>query len=112
MRGTGAGRLGIEQTQPGIKEALEQLVDPATPGDPTSPLCWTFKSRARLAVALSKSGWVVSSTTARRLLHELGYSLQLLRKKAQMSALALTADDFRGEWNSELQPRPMTKLAR
>ncbi len=83
VRRAGAGRPGIERTQPGIKEALEQLVDPLTRGDPTSPLRWTCKSRAKLAGALSKSGWTVSSTTVGRLLHELGYSLQSLRKSRE-----------------------------
>ncbi len=83
VRRAGVGRPGIEKTQPGIKEALEQLVDPLTRGDPTSPLRWTCKSRAKLAGALSKSGWTVSSTTVGRLLHELGYSLQSLRKSRE-----------------------------
>jgi hypothetical protein len=83
IRQAGAGRPGIEQTQPGIKEALEQLVDPLTRGDPTSPLRWTCKSRAKLAAALLKSGWTVSSTTVGRLLHELGYSLQSVRKSRE-----------------------------
>jgi transposase len=80
VRRAGAGRPGIEQAQPGIKGALEQLVDPLTRGDPTSPLRWTCKSKAKLAAALSKSGWTVSATTVGRLLHELGYSLQSVRK--------------------------------
>ena len=33
-------------------------------------------------------------------------------KKSQMKALASTVDDFRGEWNYELRPRPTAKLAR
>ena len=37
VRRLGAGRPGIEQSQPGIKEALEKLVDPLTRGDPESP---------------------------------------------------------------------------
>src|SRR5881628_1808998 len=36
VRRAGGGRPGIEKTQPGVKEALEQLVDPVTRGDPTS----------------------------------------------------------------------------
>ena len=83
VRGAGAGRPGIEKAQPGIKDALEQLVDPLTRGDPTSPLRWTCKSRAKLAAALSKDGWTVSSTTTGRLLHELGYSLQSVRKSRE-----------------------------
>ena len=83
VRRPGAGRPGIEQSQPGIKHALEQLVDPLTRGDPESPLRWTCKSRAKLTAALSQAGWQVSSTTVSRLLHELGYSLQAMRKSRE-----------------------------
>ena len=72
IRRPGAGRPSIEQSQPGIKQALEKLVDPLTRGDPESALRWTCKSRAKLTAALSKAGWKVSSTTVSRLLHELG----------------------------------------
>ena len=80
IRGPGAGRPEIEQTQPGLTEALDQLVDPLTRGDPMSPLRWTCKSRAKLAAALTAHGWRVSSTTVGHLLHALGYRLQALRK--------------------------------
>jgi len=86
VRRAGAGRPGIEKTQPGVKAALEALVDPLTRGDPTSPLRWTCKSRATLASTLSKQGWRVSSTTVGRLLHELGYSLQSVRKSREGAA--------------------------
>ena len=86
IRRPGAGRPGIEQSQPGIKQALEKLLDPLTRGDPESPLRWTCKSRAKLTAALSKAGWKVSSTTVSRLLHELGYSLQSVRKRFQIPA--------------------------
>jgi len=83
VRRVGAGRPGIEKTNPGVKQALEQLVDPLTRGDPMSPLRWTCKSRAKLASTLSNDGWRVSSTTVGRLLHELGYSLQSVRKSRE-----------------------------
>jgi transposase len=83
VRRPGAGRPDIHKAQPGVARALEQLVDPLTRGDPTSPLRWTCKSRAKLAAALSKNGWTVSSTTVGRLLHELGYSLQSVRKSRE-----------------------------
>ena len=86
VRRAGAGRPGIEKTQPGVKEALERLVDPVTRGDPMSPLRWTCKSRAKLASTLSNDGWRVSSTTVGRLLHELGYSLQSVRKSREGAA--------------------------
>jgi hypothetical protein len=104
VRRVGAGRPALEKTQPGLKEALEQLVDPVSRGDPMSPLRRTCKSRAKLAAALTKSGWTASSTTVGRLLHELGYSLQSVRKStegaahpdrnAQFEHINATAADF------------------
>src|SRR5262249_763566 len=80
LRRSGAGRPGIETAQPGVIAALEALVDPVTRGDPTSPLRWTCKSKAKLAAALTAQGWRVSATTVGRLLHDLGYRLQALQK--------------------------------
>ena len=104
IRRPGAGRPSIEQTQPGIKQALEKRVDPLSRGDPQSPLRWTCKSRAKLSAVLSKAGWKVSSTTVGRLLHELGYSLQSMRKSregtshpehnAQFEHINTKADEF------------------
>ena len=104
IRRAGAGRPGIEQSQPGVKQALEMLVDPVTRGDPQSPLRWTCKSRAKLAAALTNAGWKVSTTTVGRLLHELGYRLQSVRKSregtshpdrnAQFEHINAKADEF------------------
>lgn len=104
IRGAGAGRPTLEQLQPGLTAALEKLVDPLTRGDPGSPLRWTCKSRAKLAAALQKQNWTVSSTTVGRLLHELGYSLQAVQKNregidhpdrnAQFEHINETASDF------------------
>lgn len=43
IRKTGGGRKKITETQPGILEALENLVEPLTRGDPEYPLRWTCK---------------------------------------------------------------------
>ena len=104
LRLPGAGRPRIQRDQPGIQAALETLVDPLTRGDPTSPLRWTCKSRAKLAAALTEQGWRVSSTTVGRLLHRLGYRLQSVRKRqegathpdrnAQFEHINATADQF------------------
>ena len=88
LRRPGAGRPRIERRQPGLLNALEALVDPLTRGDPTSPLRWTCKSRAKLAKALTEQGWRVSSTTVGRLLHTLGYRLQSVRKRQEGTAHA------------------------
>lgn len=104
IRLPGAGRPSLERSQPGLVQALEKLVDPITRGDPSSPLRWTCKSRAKLSAALCKEGWQVSSTTVGRLLHDLGYSLQSVRKSreglsdpdrnAQFEHINATAGDF------------------
>jgi hypothetical protein len=80
LRRAGAGRPSLKITLPGLEQALEHLVDPLTRGDPMSLLRWTCKSRANLALALSKDGWRVSSTTVGRLLNGLGYRLQAVQK--------------------------------
>jgi hypothetical protein len=51
--------------------------------DIISPLRWTCKSRAKLTAPLTAQGWRVSSTTVGRLLHELGYRLQSVRKSRE-----------------------------
>ena len=83
LRRAGAGRPAIDAAQPGLTDALEALVEPLTRGDPMSPLRWTCKSRAKLTAALVTQGWQVSSTTVGRLLHDLGYSLQSVRKRRE-----------------------------
>lgn len=83
IRRAGAGRPSIDAAQPGLTAALEALVEPLTRGDPTSPLRWTCKSRAKLAAALQAQGWRVSSTTMGRLLNGLGYRLQSVRKSRE-----------------------------
>jgi hypothetical protein len=80
-RRMGGGRKALVETQPGIAEALDRLVDPATRGDPQSPLRWTTKSTKKLANALHADGFDVSDRTVARLLHDNGYSLQSTRKR-------------------------------
>ena len=83
IRRAGAGRPELEKRQPGLQVALEALVEPLTRGDPTSPLRWTCKSRAKLTAALTRQGWHVSSTTVGRLLNALGYRLRSVRKSRE-----------------------------
>jgi hypothetical protein len=56
IRQAGAGRPGILEREPGLSEALDQLIDPVTRGDPESALRWTSKSGAKLAEALRELG--------------------------------------------------------
>jgi hypothetical protein len=76
VRAPGAGRPPVEKVQPGIEEALEELVGPESRGDPMSPLRWTTKSAANLAKGLYAKGFRVGRTTVARLLKQAGYRLQ------------------------------------
>lgn len=80
VRRAGAGRLKLVQTQAGITEALDALVEPTARGDPQSPLRWTCKSVRNLAEELIKQGYRISYPTVASLLREAGYSLQANRK--------------------------------
>jgi hypothetical protein len=55
-------------------------VDPATRGDPTSPLRWTCKSTLKLAEELHNQGHIITAHTVGKILHQQGYSLQSNRK--------------------------------
>jgi hypothetical protein len=80
VRRPGGGRKRLVERDPGLVAALEALVDPATRGDPESPLRWTCKSTAQLARALTAQGHPVSDDTVGRLLKQQDYTLQRTRK--------------------------------
>jgi hypothetical protein len=80
QRRSGAGRPAQEIRQPGLVQALEALVEPATRGDPQGPLRWTCRSTRILAGTLRKQGYQVSHTKVAQLLRAQGYSLQSNRK--------------------------------
>jgi hypothetical protein len=75
-RRSGGGRKAVTQTDPEILGALDALVDPATRGDPESPLRWTCKSTRQIADTLTAAGHPVSDRTTAALLRTAGYSLQ------------------------------------
>jgi hypothetical protein len=76
VRAPGAGRPAVEEIQPGIEEALDELVGPETRGDPESLLRYTTKSLTNLAKGLYAKGFRVGRTTVARLLKQAGYRLQ------------------------------------
>lgn len=80
IRKAGGGRKSITKTDSGVLNALEQLVEPTTRGDPESPLRWTCKSLRTIAEELARQGVRVSYPKVADLLRELGYSLQASRK--------------------------------
>jgi len=80
VRRPGGGRKRMLDIDPELASALEALIEPATRGDPESPLRWTCKSTRRLAEELTSQNHPVSDRTVAALLKECGYSLQANRK--------------------------------
>jgi hypothetical protein len=76
LRERGGGDRQAIDKQPGLLAALDELVWPEARGHPMSPLRWTNKSTYTLAEQLRLDGWEVSAELVRRLLHQMGYSLQ------------------------------------
>jgi len=88
IRSFGGGRRPLTERDATLAEALNQLVEPTTRGDPESPLRWTCKSTTRLAQELEKAGHPISQRSVCTLLHAQQYSLQANRKTREGSAQA------------------------
>jgi hypothetical protein len=85
VRRPGAGRKPIGQVDPTLSADLEALIEPATRGDPESPLRWTSRSAAKLTGALREAGHDVAESTVRLQVKALGYSMQANRKTREGS---------------------------
>jgi transposase len=79
-RRRGGGRKPVELKQPGIKNALENMVEAHTKGDPRALLLWTSKSVRKLSASLSEQGYTASHVLVSTLLKDMGYTLQADRK--------------------------------
>lgn len=80
QRNPGAGRKKATEKQEGLLAALEVMIEPATRGDPESPLRWVSRSVRRLASALQEQGFEVTKSTVLLMLRGLGFTLQKTRK--------------------------------
>jgi hypothetical protein len=83
IRAAGAGRRRVEETDQHLRAELTRIVEETTAGDPMSALRWTNKSTEAIAGELSRRGHPVSDKTVARMLNEMGYSLQLNRKRKE-----------------------------
>jgi len=75
-RRVGGGRKAAVDKQPGLFDALAELVQSAIRGDPEAALLWVSKSQRHLAKALDERGFAASHKLVGRLLRRLGFSLQ------------------------------------
>jgi transposase len=85
IRREGGGRKKAVDVDPTLRSDLEQLIEPATRGDPESPLLWTCKSLRSLSEELKAKGHTTNRQTVAELLHEMGYSLQANKKTVEGS---------------------------
>jgi len=86
IRRPGGGRKPKIETEPGLLEALEQLVQSAIRGDPEAALLWVSRSQRHLVQALAELGFTASQKLVGRLLRRLGFNLHANRKTREGSA--------------------------
>jgi hypothetical protein len=77
VRCRGGGAKRATETQPGLLDALNELVQSSIRGDPEAPLRWVSKSQRKLSAALAKQGFIAGQKLVGRLLKQLGFSLQV-----------------------------------
>lgn len=80
VRAAGGGRKKLACKDASLLSELDALVEPASRGDPMSPLRWTCKSTSRLSRELKEKGHEVSQRTICDLLGQMDFSLQSTRK--------------------------------
>ena len=95
QRAVGGGDIKAEDKQPGLAEALDELVHPETRGNPMSYVRWTSKSTGKLADELVRQGFKITDDTVGRILRDLGYSLQAPSKQKEGTAHPDRDDQFR-----------------
>jgi DNA-binding transcriptional regulator GbsR (MarR family) len=94
IRKQGAGRKKKTESNPGIREKLESLIEPYTRGEPESPLRWVCKSTRNLEKEMRKSDSDVSHNLIARELNNMGYSLQANKKTKEGSSHPDRNDQF------------------
>jgi Rhodopirellula transposase DDE domain len=80
VRRQGGGSKPATETQPGLLEALNDLVQSSIRGDPEAALLWVSKSQRHLSAELAKQGFIAGQKLVGRLLKRLGFSLQANQK--------------------------------
>lgn len=92
IRNSGGGRKKVTIKYPDLLIKLDELIDPATRGDPESPLRWSSKSTIKLAEELDHLGYKVDQKTVYTLLDQQDYSMKSNRKSKEGKASHVDRD--------------------
>ncbi|HEV3258978.1 MAG TPA: ISAzo13 family transposase [Gemmataceae bacterium] len=85
----------VEERQPGIIDALEQLIADETAGDPMCEKKWVRVTQARLSQQLKDKGYQATDKTVARLLKDMGFSLKVNRRRQIKSRCPERDEQFR-----------------
>lgn len=94
IRKPGGGRKTQKESQPGVVEAIEKIVNPHTLGDPMNPLLWTSKSLRKIQRELKKQNFNIGHVTIGEILKSKDYSLQGNKKTHEGGAVADRDEQF------------------
>ena len=83
IRHSGGGRKKIVDKHPELLAKLDELIDPATRGDPENPLRWSSKSTIKLTNELRNLGYEIDQKTVYTLLEQQNYSMKSNRKSQE-----------------------------
>jgi len=91
-RQPGGGRPAVEEKDPALEEALEQILEAETAGDPQGAAKYKRSSFRHLSTRLREAGHPVGRMTVGRLLRKLGYSprVNARRKEAKSPPPSVT----------------------
>jgi transposase len=89
------GRPRVEEKEPAIIDALEQLLVDEIAGDPMCEKKWVRVTQARLSQQLEGQGYQVTDKTVARLLKDMGFSLKANRRRQIKSRCPERDEQFR-----------------
>ena len=95
IRQPGAGRKLVEDKDPSIIFALEQMLENETAGDPMSEQKWIRSSTHQLSRRLDEKGYKASPETVRRLLYKMDFSLKANKRRQIHTNYPGRDDQFR-----------------
>jgi DNA-binding transcriptional ArsR family regulator len=94
VRRPGGGRKPLSETDASLLDDLRRLVDPATRGDPESPLLWTSKSLRKLAEGLRGIGHTVCHNVVGDLLRSWAIACKPIARRAREALIPIAMRSF------------------